>query len=458
MGKLTDLNSIPQAGRAAASFSRTIGWFAGTYAVSSVGFLACQALAGHILGLSQYAVFASITTASVVLGQLGTFGLHRSGLRMMARSGDPDSDEVSTQYAGVRVVALVALPVLALVWGAVALPVFSASAPSMLIALAVALCVAALTHCLAFTTVAAGFLRGGGRIEVASLLDGRSGGAVMVVVQAAALVVLSGDHSQLRLEHCLIAMGLGAIPAGLFAWWSLLSARRPRERRRHSMADIFAVIREGSTFAGIQAAGMLNAQVETGIAAVLLSRPDASGFAAAQRIALLVVLPLNAAQTVFAPTLSRLAARGRRGDLARLLAAINTVTAALCLIASVLLAIFSNPVLGHIFGSGFSASAALLVVLLLGPLGLAALGMCSVALSMAGHESVVWRVQGSTVVVRTVSGVSCAALWGEQGLAWSASVVTVLSCVAIAMICKQRLEVRRLFAVQPKQLLAIGKM
>lgn len=458
MGNIDGRNSADGSVGASATFRRTIGCFAGSYAVSSLGFLACQALAGHILGLTEYGPFAALTTGSVVLGQLGTFGLHRSGLRVTARTKSATSDELEAQYAAARAVALLALPLLALVWGAVSLPLLSIHTVPLLMRLAVVACVAAQVHTLAFTTIAAGLLRGSGRVELASVLDGRSGGAAMVAVQSSFLFFLIGDHSPQRLEHCLIAMGLGAIPSGAMAWWWLFAPTRQPTRLGPPATAIVAAIKEGRVFAGIQAVGMLNAQIETWIAAALLVSADASGFASAQRVALLIVLPLTAAQTIFSPTLSRLAAEGRVREIGQLLRATNTLTAVLCLGGSVLLGFFSSLVLSEVFGSGFAASSALLIVLLIGPLGLAAFGMCGVAMSMAGYESSVWSIQGGAVVVRITSGVVCAAVWGGKGLAWSASVVTVLSWVSVALLCKHRMSVSRLFTTSPKDFSAIVRI
>jgi O-antigen/teichoic acid export membrane protein len=424
---------------------RALAWFAATYVFATGGYFATQALAGRMLGVGSYGRFATATTAAVFVGQLGSLGLQRSGLRSTAREGAVDSSDLITARQALRAVSAVILPAIALVSGVVIAALLASNAIAVVTA-----SIAVLIYGLSYTTLAAGFLRGSGRIVSASVLEGRSGGALMAMSQSAVVVAFRLVHPhRMALSTVLFAVAIGSVPATVYAGWRLARLWPVPVPRVSLPTGVRLAKIHGGVFAGIQAAGMLNAQVETWIATALLTAASASRFASGQRLSLLVVLPLTASQVVVAPALSRLHAEGDHEATKRLLRSLSTFSVVLAALVTIPMIIVPGHILSVVFGANFAAGGNTLRVLAIGPLVMSAFGISSMALAMSGEERVVWHIQGSAAVIRVVLGTLAAVLFGAPGLAVSATLVTVGSWLAIGVTTRTRLNVPRVLTLRP---------
>ena len=151
-------------------------------------------------------------------------------------------------------------------------------------------------------------------------------------------------------------------------------------------------------FLMIQLSQSLNQNLELWFAGLLLASHDASLFAAAQRLALLVAFPLTSIQVVFSPTISRLWAEG---DLHRLENVVRTGASFATLAALLVwlpMTVAPAQVLELVFGEPFRDAA--LVLALLGTAYLINVlsGLCGAALSMSHHEGRAALVTSCAVV------------------------------------------------------------
>jgi len=102
------------------SLARSLAWFAGPYGVAIVGYLLLNAAAARFLGRDDLGAFVVAMTAASLVGQIGLFGVHRSGLREAARLAPDDMVGLGRLRGGVTAVSVTTLPACAIAAGAAA--------------------------------------------------------------------------------------------------------------------------------------------------------------------------------------------------------------------------------------------------------------------------------------------------------------------------------------------------
>lgn len=410
-------------------FGGAIVWFGASYAVAIAGYLALNAAAGRMLGPSAFGYFVAALTLAAVAGQIGLLGVHRSGLREASRLQRDDVERLAALRRGVRAVSTVSLPLAGVISGLVTWVLAQDQPVRERAVLAVS--VAALVVLSGLQKLWANYLRGFGMVRFASLLEGRSGGAFVAIMQAALIALVWLLAPSWGLAGALAAVVLGyAVPVAL-------ASRSVRQQWEHATSpthvwrDLREVAGRDWKFASTQVATMLNASLEIWIAGFLLTSHDTSMFGAAQRLAALVLLPMTALQVVFAPMVARLTATGPHDELESMLrtgATLATVTSAI-----LWLPLFVTPefVLGLVFGPRFDAAAVPLMLLATAALNSSVAGLAGLTLSMAHREGVTALVQWSALVARLVLGIAVAVLWGPVALAATAAVVSTIMYYAM---------------------------
>jgi len=270
------------------------------------------------------------------------------------------------------------------------------------------------------------YLRGFGQVRLASLIEGRSGGALVAVLQSVGLLTVLLLVPELELVGAVGAAVVGyAIPV-YFAHRQVHQKWRALPKPRRAIRDLRRVVRRDWRFASSQTAGALNTNVEIWMVGVALSATDTSLFGAAQRLAVLLIIPLVSIQIVFSPAIARLTASDNRQTLARVLQTGAFFGFAVSLIFALPLMIAPGRVLSVLFGPEFAGAAAVLVVLVVGYLSTAFAGLAGPALSMTHNEGVVATMNWVALAARVALGGAAVLLVGIQGIAISASIVTAL--------------------------------
>lgn len=406
-------------------------WFAGSYSGAVLSVLVINMVAGRWLGPRDFGVFVTALTASALLGQVGLLGSHRSGLREVARLRDSDDREaMAVLRNGVRAVSLTSLPLAGLVGGVGAWVVQPGEA--VLPRLQASLAVAALVVLGGQQQLWANYVRGLGHTRFASLLEGRSGGALVAALQAMCMGlawVLAPDAG--------VGGALLAVAAGFLV--PVLAARQVVRRRwrglggpaPHLRRDLAHTARRDWRFLSAQVAAFLNVSVELWIATLLLTRVDASMFSAGQRLALLLLLPLTAMQVVLAPVIARDGPRDGPHDgapsppLEGIVRTATTAATGVALLLALPLVVAPGAVIRILYGEGFGGAVPVMLLLAVGTLGNVATGVAGTALSMQGQERVAAWVQWSGAILRVALGVPAALLFGLHGLTLSALTVAV---------------------------------
>lgn len=398
-------------------------WFAASYAVAVLGFLGVSAVAGRWLGPDDLGFFMGALAATTLLAQVGLVGSHRSGLREVARLRAVDDPAAMAGLRnGVRAVCLTTLPAAGALAAAGAW-VLAAGQP-VADRCGLALATGALVVLGGQQQLWANYVRGLGHIRFASVLEGRSGGALVALAQATCLLLVWRAWPWWGL-----AGALGAVAAGYLV--PVVAARRVVRRRWRGLGgpaprllpDLRRTVRRDWRFLSAQVATYLNVSVELWVAVLVLSAVDASMFSAGQRLALLLVLPLTALQVVLAPVVARAGGRDRgrvdgaaAAGLQDLLRTAATAATGLCLLLALPIVVAPELVLRVVYGPGFAGAVPVLLAVSLAALGNVATGMAGTALSMLGREDVAATVQWQGAALRVVLGVPAALVAGLPGL------------------------------------------
>lgn len=428
------------------SLRGSVGWFALAYAGAIAGYLAVNAFAARLLD-DEFGYFVIAVTVSTLLGQLGLIGVHRGGLREAARLGPDDTEGLRDLRRGVRAVALVTLPLTSAVTAVVTFCVLDEAGTGSRWAVSVGMGV--LVWLSGQQKLWANYLRGFGEVRFASLLEGRSGGMLVSAAQGVLVGVVLLFFAGLGLAGALAALALGYAVPVVLAW------RRVARRWSHvrgggsALRDLRVVARRHWRFTSTMLGGYLNSTVEIWIAGLVLSTFDTSLFSAAQRLSILLSIPLVSFGVVFSPVVARLAGNDDV-RLERLLRSGASVAALVTAVAWVPMLLVPGPVLGLVFGPTFAAAAPTLVFLTVGSVANVLTGMCGTALSMSRHEGVTAMVQWLALAVRVPAGLlAVALLGGAAGLGASAAAVTTAMYVALWLLARRRTGLRTHLTFRP---------
>lgn len=433
-------------GRRRDSLLGALAWFALSYGVAILGYLVGNAVASRWLGVASYGYFVAALTASTVIGQLGLLGAHRGGLRDAARLDESDDDGLRMLRRSARATSLVTLPVAALLSAAVVAWSQHGAGRDWVLAAAFG----ALVYLGGGQKLWGNYLRGFGRIRVASLLEGRSGGALVAVLQGTFLALAWWLAPGTDLSGALVALVLGyALPVGAAGWmvrrhW----ARTPVEGAL--VRDIRDLVRRNWKFAVNQFAVYAAGTMEIWIAGLLLTATEASHYSAAQRLALLLAVAPTSVQVVFAPVTSRMLSRGRHKELQAVLRTGATLSAIASSLLLVPMLVAPGAILGLALGDQFRAAAPALALLTLGMVFNVLSGLAGTALTMSHHEGAVAAVQSVSVVARLVVGSAAALAFGVDGLAAAAAVITALTYTSLWWLARTRLGLRTELTLRPR--------
>ncbi len=426
------------------SLFRSLVYFVQSYLLAIVGYLAVSVLAARILGTSQFGYYVALVTAANFIGQFALMGVHRSGLREASRANS--SEALNGLRRGVRAVLLVPLPAASLATAAGVLLIQGDIKPG-------GIATAALTGVLVFATgyqkVSANFLRGLGHLRAATLVTGRSGGALVALGQAPALAVALWLVPESGLPGVMVCTLFGYLLPLLWAWWLLHKSLPHDGVRSHTMRDLRGVLKRDWRFQFSQTGGFLNSTVELWLAGAVLSASGLSLFAGAQRIGHLMVIPSTSLSVVFSPALARLAKKDDHGHFEKLVRTAATVSASATALLWIPIMLVPGFILTLILGEGFAAAAPALMFIATGFMLNSISGMSATTLSMSHHEGDVAVINWCAVALRVVSGLVCAHFWGLTGLAASSAGVATLFYFATWSAARWRLSISTQATLHP---------
>lgn len=430
--------------RPSASLATSLSYFVPSYLLAIAGYMASTVVAARMLGAADFGYYMVLLTATTLIGQVSLLGVHRAGLREAARARDPEA--LARLRHGVRAVLWIPLPITSVLTGVAVMAWRGATGGAVLLAFSTAL----LVYESGYQVVSVNFARGMGHLRVASLLSGRSGGALVGVSQTLCLLLVAWSAPGSGLPGVMLATVVGyALP---LVWvWAVLQRSWPQaDSSARLFRDLRLVIRRDWKFTFSQSGGFLNSTIELWLAVLVLSPVGASLFAAAQRIGRLLVIPATSLSIVFSPAISRLAADDDRRRLEQLVRTASSVTTLIAAALWLPMVLAPQQVLDLIFPTDFTVAWKALVLIATGYLLNAVSGMSGTTLSMSHHEGDLALMTWAAVAARVVSGVVCAHLAGATGLAASSAVISVLYYAATWTMVRRRLHISTHATVRPR--------
>jgi O-antigen/teichoic acid export membrane protein len=294
----------------------------------------------------------------------------------------------------------------------------------------------------------ANYLRGFGEVRFASLLEGRSGGVLVSAGQGLLVGAVLLFFAGLGLAGALGALAVGyAVPVAV-AWRRVARHWRHVRAGGRTFRDVGVVARQHWRFTSTLLGGYLNSTVEIWIAGLVLTAVESSLFSAAQRLSILLSIPLVSLGVVYSPVVARLAGKDD-ARLEKLLRTGASVAGLVTAVAWIPMLLVPGPLLGLVFGSAFAAAAPALMFLTVGNVVNVATGMCGTALSMSRYEGVTAMVQWLALTARVPAGVLAALFLGAAGLGASAAVVTASMYVALWLLARRRTGLRTHLTFRP---------
>lgn len=430
------------------SLWQSLLWFSGPFGIGLIGFFALNATGARGLG-AGFGDFVAVTAAALVMGQLSLCGVHRSGLREAARitdRHDPMMRMLRLDVAAVERLTLAGGAVLTALGAALLLE------DELAARISVGVATAALVYLSGGQQLWANYLRGFGEARAAGLIEGRSGGAVVVLSQAAVMACLFVVWgSSMSLASAIAAMAAGYLVPTLVArrrvtrrWHGMHVRSRELPRRLRRLAD------SNGRFMVTTLTSQVNQYVDLWIAAAVLTAFGGSAFSVSLRLAAMLTLAAAAVQVAFAPAVSRLWGRQDMPQLEQLLRTGASVATVGLVITAVPLLMFPKEVLVVVFGDQYADQGLILLTLTAGSVVSVLSGLCGTALTMSGREGVPAAANSLVLVGRVAVGVPMAMLWGTVGLAASSAAFTVVLNLVLAAAVFRLLKMRTWPTLRPR--------
>lgn len=157
----------------------------------------------------------------------------------------------------------------------------------------------------------------------------------------------------------------------------------------------------------------------------ILRSPEAAGiYSVASRVSVFVIIGLRAVNSIAAPMIAELHAKGDHAELQRMIALAARVIGVCTILAALVVIVLGKPILS-LFGAEFLVAYEPLVVLLVGASVSALTGPVGFLMTMTGHQNTAAKIIGVCVVINIVGNALLIPRYGIVGAAATTAFVTV---------------------------------
>ena len=283
MRLLAGSSKVPSTGKPGAStdkkpvpLAQAVIWVGVGYVVALTSQVVINGLAGRLLGPAHFATYASTVTVIIIMAQLGLFGLQTAALRdaSIMRSGIIP-DLALAHLSAIKSVTRILLPTLGLTTAVVLAAWHHAHGVDAILFVSGTVLLISVG---AQQRLHANYLRGFGSVRISSLLEGRSGGAILLLLQATALVIVRLATPDPTVGLLIFASSLVVPPTVLVSRHMVLRHFRVVSHKWRPLKDLRSTLGQSRGQALLQAGTLLDVQIDVVIAAVVLSSHDASLF------------------------------------------------------------------------------------------------------------------------------------------------------------------------------------
>lgn len=216
----------------------------------------------------------------------------------------------------------------------------------------------------------------------------------------------------------IVLASIVAVAIGLLFLYLKLRTLLPVNGARPAQIDQSHIFVQALPVFGVNAMGIIRAQIGVWIVAAFLSNEELALYGSATRLVYLVSVPLmTVVNALIPPIIAELFAKNQ---IARLERTIRSLASAATLVSGILTIIFvagGNVILQLIFGDFYVDAWLILAILAVSQLMDVASGSCGVTLTMTGHQATLMKVTVVSAVLAVVSTIVGAMLWGMLGVA-----------------------------------------
>jgi O-antigen/teichoic acid export membrane protein len=394
-----------------------------------------QLVLARVLGVEGYGIYAYVIAWVTILGLLATLGFHTALLRFASAyraHGEWALLRGVIRYAEIRVLtaglAIGAVGAVAVVGLGDRLP------PELVRTFQLGF---AIVPVLALLQLRSSTVRAFGGVISALAPQNLVRSATVLLIVAVAGLVLGW---QLAPSSAMAAMLLGTA-LGLALVTLALRRRRPAQVTTVAVEQQAALWRQTALpllfLAAMQA---LLARIDILILGYVVDTTSAGIYVAASRVAALVAFALTAVNTIFAPNIAALHARGDSPALQ----AMVTTTARWTTISGLAIAVpllVLAPIVLAAFGDAFTSGATALRILLLGQIVNAATGSVGNLLTMTGHERYAAVVLGIAAVGQVGLCAILIPMFGMEGAAIATAATMIGWNIAMAVFVWRNLRI-----------------
>ena len=161
-------------------------------------------------------------------------------------------------------------------------------------------------------------------------------------------------------------------------------------------------------------------------------------YGAARRLVQLVTISLFIVNAVVPPLIAEMYAKGKKQELERALRITATVAGIPAFGVVLVLIIFSDPILGLVYGNFYRAGSTVLILLSVGQLINVWAGSCGLTLIMTGHQAILMWVTALCGFVAVCGSLFLVPRYGSIGVAGVASLALVLQNVLMLLVARAR--------------------
>ncbi len=295
---------------------------------------------------------------------------------------------------------------------------------------------AAILFLLPLPRMTAGVLQGLGKVALSQIPEQIVRPLVLLGLVLAAWWLAGGAPVTVSTMLVLFAIALAA-EGGTS---TLFLLRAMPFRLRDSLArgpDISrrALAMSAVSFGAIAGVYLVNSNLDVVMLGLLGSTAETGIYKAAATLSELVAFGLGAINTVLMPRIAGLHASGDRAALQRVVLRATWLISGFALVAALGLVLAGRPLLALVFGDGYAAGYAALIILVVGQLANALFGPVALILNMTGHERLTLAGHSLSVVANAVLNLALIPRLGIEGaaIATASSLLTWNLLLAIAL-------------------------
>ncbi|MEW6119437.1 MAG: flippase [Pseudomonadota bacterium] len=339
-----------------------------------------EMLTAQLLGRQAFGQYSMAMAWVYILALLGTLGLNQALLKLVPAyeaTGEwgllRGAIRRANLWAGTTATLLAVIAILIL-WALGSCCMDKALVPIFLVAIAI-------IPVQVFSSLRQAVLRGLHRIARA-LAPEFILRPILYGATLAAFALWAGTPGAVEALALYLASTCAAFMVGAYLQHRSLPAPVTRHPATYRDREWFAVALPLLVIVGLN---LISTRIDIVMLGAFSRADEVGGYAAASRVADIVVFGLAAANAVVAPIIARLHATGGREALRRIVRRVAQGIALFTLPVALILALFGKPILG-LFGEGFEDGYAVLLVLLAGQMINALAGPVGYLMAMTGHQ------------------------------------------------------------------------